>query len=121
MAITDYLAEQTLTLNPTQTRCHCGKSVVLPRHPTIHCPRCHRTYQARTLHYPVNCPACDFNLRVWRQRNGIQELFGSGREGLGALEIPAQHRESGRESVAGEFVCCLRHTELSCRPPPARP
>jgi hypothetical protein len=74
MAITDYLAEQTLTLNPTQTRCHCGKSVVLPRHPTIHCPRCHRTYQARTLHYPVNCPACDFNLRVWRQRNGIQEL-----------------------------------------------
>jgi Zn finger protein HypA/HybF involved in hydrogenase expression len=74
MAITDYLAEQTVTLNPTQTRCHCGKSMVLPKHPTIHCPRCHRTYQARTLHYPVNCPACDYNLRVWRQRNGIEEL-----------------------------------------------
>jgi hypothetical protein len=74
MPLADFNAAEQATLNPTQTRCNCGKSAVLPRHPTIHCPKCHRSYQARTLHYPVHCAGCDFNLRIWRQRNGIPEL-----------------------------------------------
>ena len=60
--------------DPAVTRCHGCNSMILPRHPTMHCPKCHRTWQARSLFYPANCPGCDYNLRVWRQQNGIEEI-----------------------------------------------
>jgi len=74
MALTDFNAEEEVKLNPSQTRCTCKRSVVLPAHPRVHCPRCHHSYRARGLGYPVYCPACGFNLKAWRQRNGIEEL-----------------------------------------------
>ena len=74
MSLTDVDTATDVVLDPTRLRCRCGKSVVLPPHPTIHCPKCHRTYQARSLDYPAHCAGCDYNLRVWRQRNSIPEL-----------------------------------------------
>ena len=62
------------TLDPAHTRCSCKKSVLLPPHPRVHCPKCHASYTARTLHYPAFCAHCGFNLRFWRQRNAIPEL-----------------------------------------------
>ena len=61
-------------IDPSRHRCHCNKSVILPRHPKIHCPKCHATYTARTLDYPVHCARCNYNLYRWRQRNAIEEL-----------------------------------------------
>lgn len=63
-----------VTLDPTRARCSCRKSVVLPGMPVIHCPKCHDSYTARRLTYPVFCAKCGFNLKNWRLRNGIPEL-----------------------------------------------
>jgi DNA-directed RNA polymerase subunit RPC12/RpoP len=48
--------------------------VLLPDPPLVHCPKCHHTYTARTLHYPVECARCGFRLINWRRRNGIPEI-----------------------------------------------
>lgn len=75
MANTDIDATEHVSLDPTRTRCTCKKSVLMPAHPYVHCPKCHRTYKSRSLHYPAFCPApCGFNLRAWRARNGIEEI-----------------------------------------------
>jgi len=67
--------EEIVVRDPARTRCRCTKSVILPSHPTIHCPKCHRTYTARRLSYPTYCPRpCGFNMKKWRARNGIPEI-----------------------------------------------
>jgi ribosomal protein S27AE len=60
--------------DPRTDLCDCGKSVVLPAHPLIHCPRCHCTYIARGLNRPGICARCNYNLFAFRQRNGMPEL-----------------------------------------------
>jgi predicted RNA-binding Zn-ribbon protein involved in translation (DUF1610 family) len=74
MPIADFAAAEMVTLDPAHTRCVCKHSVLLPDHPTTHCPKCHATYTCRTLHYPVECARCGFRLITWRRRNGIPEL-----------------------------------------------
>ena len=74
MPTTPFEADEKVTLDPAHTRCTCKRSVLLPAPPLVHCPKCHRTYTARTLHYPVECARCGFRLFNWRRRNGIPEL-----------------------------------------------
>ena len=74
MTLTDFDAATVATLDPKQTRCSCKKSVLLPPHPRVHCPKCHSSYTGRALHYPAFCAHCGFNLRYWRERNAIPEL-----------------------------------------------
>ncbi len=75
MAQTDYnVAPAKAPRDPHTDVCDCGTSVVLPAHPTIHCPSCHKTYRGRGLTRPNRCAACNYNLFAFRQRNGIPEL-----------------------------------------------
>jgi len=60
--------------DPRTDLCDCGKSVVLPNHPTQHCPKCHTSFVSRGLKRSARCPQCNFNLFAFRQRNGIPEL-----------------------------------------------
>jgi DNA-directed RNA polymerase subunit RPC12/RpoP len=75
MPLTDFSLAEQAVLEPERTRCGCKRSAILPAHPKTHCPKCHKTWTARTLHYPVECPACGFRLISWRRRNAIPELF----------------------------------------------
>jgi DNA-directed RNA polymerase subunit RPC12/RpoP len=74
MANTTIEASDRAVLDPERTLCTCRKSVLMPAHPTVHCPKCHATYTARTLHYPVECSRCGFRLITWRRRNAIPEI-----------------------------------------------
>ena len=74
MPITDFSAEEDTRLDPSRTRCTCKKAMLLPAHPVCHCPKCHKTWTARTLHYPTECPRCGFRLINWRRRHGMPEL-----------------------------------------------
>lgn len=74
MPLIDYADATEVVLDPARTRCSCKRSVLLPAHPQTHCPKCHKNWRARSLHYPVECPACGFRLVSWRRRNGIPEL-----------------------------------------------
>jgi len=62
------------TGDPRSQQCDCGTSVVLPKHPIVHCPKCHATYRARSLQRPAYCAHCNYHLRLWRQRNAIPDL-----------------------------------------------
>ena len=62
------------TGDPRTTQCDCGTSMILPKHPVTHCPKCHTTYRARGLKRPAKCAHCSFNLRAWRERNAIPDL-----------------------------------------------
>lgn len=62
------------TGDPRTTKCDCGTSYVLPKHPAVHCPKCHGTYTSRKLQRPARCAMCSFNLRQWRLRNAIPDL-----------------------------------------------
>lgn len=74
MTNTTIEASERAVLDPAHTLCTCRKSVLLPDHPTIHCPKCHGTYTGRKLEYPVECARCGFSLITWRRRNAIPEL-----------------------------------------------
>ena len=60
-------------LNPTNVRCDCKTSPLVPQFPLVHCPKCHATYTARKNSYPMRCGPCGFNLFRWRGLNGIPE------------------------------------------------
>jgi hypothetical protein len=62
-------------VNPRAHYCVCKTAPLIPNFPLIHCPACHRTWTARTNHYPARCnnAACHFNLRRWRSLNGIPD------------------------------------------------
>jgi hypothetical protein len=62
------------TGDPRTTMCDCRTSVVLPKHPTVHCPKNHCTYTSNRLTRPAYCAWCNFNLRKWRQENNIPQL-----------------------------------------------
>jgi len=74
MNIRDFAAMEETQLDPAHTRCTCKHSMLLPIHPVSHCLKCHKTWTARTLHYPVECPKCGYRLLLWRRRHGIPEL-----------------------------------------------
>jgi hypothetical protein len=75
MPAEDYnLAASRPARDPRTDLCDCGKSVVLPAHPVTHCPKCHSSYVARGLTRSKICPACNYNLFAFRQRNAIPEL-----------------------------------------------
>ena len=44
------------TGDPRSQQCDCGTCVVLPKHPIVHCPKCHATYRARSLQRPRTAP-----------------------------------------------------------------
>jgi len=55
--------------------CECGRSVVLPNHPAVHCPKCHDTFDTKLRVWPARCAHCNFNLRKWRNKNGIPQIL----------------------------------------------
>jgi hypothetical protein len=62
------------TGDPRTTACDCGTSLILPKHPGVHCPKCHANYRSKSLQRPAFCAHCNFNLRAWRLRNNIPDL-----------------------------------------------
>ncbi len=62
------------TGDPRTTACDCGTSLILPKHPGVHCPKCHASYRSKSLQRPAFCAHCNFNLRAWRLRNNIPDL-----------------------------------------------
>lgn len=75
MPVEDYNVEPIKqTGDPRTTKCDCGTSFVLPKHPTVHCPKCHGTYNARGLKRPARCAHCGYSLRAWRLRNNVPDL-----------------------------------------------
>lgn len=75
MSARDYNVEPAkATGDPRETKCDCGLSMVLPKHPLVHCPKCHDSYMSRSLKRPAFCAHCNFNLRTWRLRNNIPDL-----------------------------------------------
>jgi hypothetical protein len=75
MASRDYNVEPVKSSgDPRTTQCDCGTSMILPKHPTTHCPKCHGSYTSRSLKRPAYCALCHYNLRAWRLRNNIPDL-----------------------------------------------
>lgn len=75
MAVQDYnVAPGKDTGDPRTTKCDCGTSMILPKHPDVHCIRCHTNYVSKSLQRPAFCAHCGFNLRAWRRRNYIADL-----------------------------------------------
>jgi len=62
------------TGDPRTTMCDCNTCLILPKHPNVHCPKCHASYRSKSLQRPAFCAHCNFNLRAWRLRNNIPDL-----------------------------------------------
>jgi hypothetical protein len=60
--------------DPRTTVCDCQTSIVLPKHPLVHCPKCHASYVSKSLQRPAHCARCNYPLRDWRLRNAIPDL-----------------------------------------------
>ena len=67
-------ATQLLPRDPTKTPCSCGRSMVVPQPPFVHCPACHDTYRMKKLSPPARCAHCDFNFLLWRARNNFPHV-----------------------------------------------
>lgn len=63
-----------ITGDPRTTKCDCETSLILPKHPQVHCPKCHASYRSKSLQRPAFCAHCNFHLRAWRLRNAIPDL-----------------------------------------------
>jgi hypothetical protein len=48
----------------------CPSMLAIPL-PYAHCVSCHNRWRTRGLKAPNKCPACHFNLALWRARNNV--------------------------------------------------